>query len=101
MIDLTPEHLVVVKRILSEHIPAYEVRAFGSRVDGKTKRFADLDIVVMSEKPIPSEKMANIKEAFSESDLPFRVDILDWSGIGNEFKEIILRKNEVIQKPAK
>lgn len=39
------------------------------------------------------------EDAFSESDLPFKVDILDWSIISEEFKKIIAKgKSEILQR---
>ncbi len=101
MMDLDDGHLWIVKRILSEYFPHCEIRAFGSRVDGKAKKFSDLDIVVMSEAPVPGNRMMAAREAFSESDLPFRVDLLDWSSVGSKFRNIISRKYEVLQEPGK
>jgi len=39
-----------------------------------------------------------LKEAFEESDLPFRVDITDYNAISNEFRAIIKAKYEILQK---
>jgi len=39
--------------------------------------------------------MLAIREDFEESDLPFRVDILDWHTISAEFKANIEAKFEV------
>lgn len=41
MIDLPPHHLTTVQRILAEHLPDCEVRAFGSRVTGKARKHSD------------------------------------------------------------
>ncbi|MCD6310901.1 MAG: hypothetical protein J7M11_00360 [Elusimicrobia bacterium] len=39
-----------------------------------------------------------LKEDFEESDLPFRVDVLDWNRISDEFKKVISKQYEIIQK---
>jgi len=36
-------------------------------------------------------------EAFQESGLPFRVDVLDWHAISPEFRQVIKRKYEVLK----
>lgn len=89
MIDLDPDSLELVKKILKKYLPNTEVRAFGSRVTGRAKPFSDLDLVIMSEKMISMEKMNALKFAFSNSDLPILVDIVDWSTISNEFRDKI------------
>nr|WP_249201823.1 nucleotidyltransferase domain-containing protein [Acetobacter thailandicus] len=64
-------------RILNETVPDREVRAFGSRVTGKAKPFSDLDLAIMGDEPLPLETRARLEETFSESELPWKVDILD------------------------
>nr|WP_301273864.1 nucleotidyltransferase domain-containing protein [Acetobacter cerevisiae] len=64
-------------RILNEIVPDREVRVFGSRVTGKAKSFSDLDLAIMGDEPLPLETRARLEDAFSESELPWKVDILD------------------------
>ncbi len=97
MIDMRPDHLKTVTAILARHMPEYEVRAFGSRVTGKTKPHSDLDLVVMAASSLPPSRLADLKDAFSDSDLPFRVDVLDWASIAEDFRRIIEREYVVVQ----
>ncbi|KXV70275.1 nucleotidyltransferase domain-containing protein [Acetobacter cerevisiae] len=76
-IDITPEERAIVLRILNEIVPDREVRVFGSRVTGKAKSFSDLDLAIMGDEPLPLETRARLEDAFSESELPWKVDILD------------------------
>lgn len=99
MIDLKPDHLEIVKRILSEHAPDCEVRAFGSRITGKTKDYSDLDLAVLCKAMIDRRRMGRLREAFAESELPFSVEVQDWHTISESFKKIIEKQYEVIQKP--
>jgi len=46
MIDLAPEQLAEVRKILSETVPEYRAVAYGSRVRGTNRRFSDLDLAV-------------------------------------------------------
>ncbi|MFH1873899.1 MAG: nucleotidyltransferase domain-containing protein [Pseudomonadota bacterium] len=98
MIDITHDYLKIVLAVLVQYAPKYEVWAFGSRVGGKTKKHADLDLVIKTDLPVPDGIMANLREAFSESNLPFKVDVVDWSKISKNFQKIIKEKFEVIQK---
>ncbi|MBI4630945.1 MAG: nucleotidyltransferase domain-containing protein [Chloroflexi bacterium] len=97
MIDLRPDHLKIVTDILARHAPEYEVRAFGSRVNGKTKPHSDLDLVVMTDSALSPSRLADLKDAFSDSDLPFRVDVLDWASIADNFRGIIEQEFVVVQ----
>jgi len=96
MLDLAPEQLAEVRRILQSHVPGLAVRVFGSRVQGKARPFSDLDLAVMSETPLDSRQLAALKDAFAESDLPFRVDVVDWAATSQAFQEIIERGYEVL-----
>ena len=96
-IDLRDDHLRIVVSILADVIPGMEVRAFGSRVLGTAKRSSDLDLVVVGASRLDWKTMARLKAAFEESDLPFRVDLLDWHAIPEHFRATIARRYEVIQ----
>ncbi|MCK4691645.1 MAG: nucleotidyltransferase domain-containing protein [Desulfuromonadales bacterium] len=97
MIDLTPQELEIVKTLLKVYLPYCEVRVFGSRVTMMAKPYSDLDLVAVADGRIENERMSELREAFEESDLPFRVDLLDWSRISEEFKVVIEKKFQVIQ----
>ena len=98
MIDLSPDHLETVRRILAEQAPGCEVRAFGSRVTRSAKEYSDLDLAVVGAASLDWGTLGRLKEAFEESDLPMRVDVLDWHGISQSFREVIGRDYEVVQK---
>lgn len=96
---INPGQLKIVKSILSKYVPHVEVRAFGSRVNGTAKKHSDLDLAIMTSEPLPIQVMADIKHAFSESDLPFKVDVLDWSATGKNFQKIISQgRCEIVQQ---
>ncbi len=97
MIEITPADLETVKRILAGQAPDREVWAFGSRVHGRgLKTFSDLDLAVMGESPLELSCLAALRDAFSESDLPFKVDIVEWSTTNKVFRKIIQDEHEVI-----
>ena len=98
MISLTQKQLNTVRHILTEYVPDSEVRAFGSRVDGKMKSYSDLDLAIIGTHPIDGDVMRLLREAFQESDLPFRIDVLDWNAISDSFKRVIEKKNVVLQQ---
>ena len=97
MIDASERDLKVIKEILKKHVPDTEVRAFGSRVSGTAKSYSDLDLVIMGREPIRRGILAQLKEVFQESGLPFRVDLMDWNRITPEFQNIIAENYIVIQ----
>ena len=96
-IEVRPEHWKIVSDILRRHVPQFDVWAFGSRARFTAKKHSDLDLVVVSDQPLPISLCAAIMEAFSESDLPYRVDVVDWASTGESFREIIERDKVVVQ----
>jgi len=98
MIDVRPEDLEKVLAILDRHLPGREVRAFGSRVTGKAKKFSDLDLAVMGEEPLSASVMADVQEAFRESDLPFKADVVVWAATTDAFRRIIEQEFVVVRE---
>ncbi len=97
-LDLRPEWLEIIRQICATHIPETEVIAYGSRVTGTGHEGSDLDLVARNRlNPLlPVRKLAEVRDAFSESRLPILVDILDWAQIPDSFREEIERVGVVI-----
>lgn len=89
LIDIKPADLETVCRILREHVTGFEVRAFGSRVSWTTREASDLDLAIMTNKPMQCMQLARMERAFSESNLPFRVDVVDWASTSTKFRKRI------------
>jgi len=100
MIELEPRHLAVVEKVLATHLPDREVWAFGSRVHGRgMKPFSDLDLAVLGDTSLDLGSRAQVRDAFSQSELPFRVDLVDWATADAGFRAVIERDHAVLQKP--
>lgn len=90
-IEILPEHWAIVRGVLEKHVPNYEVWAFGSRAKGTARAFSDLDLAIITNSPLPLALSAALAEDFSESDLPWKVDVVDWATTGTAFRKIIER----------
>lgn len=99
-LDLEARYWDVVQRILATHLPGREVWAFGSRTKGTAKPHSDLDLVVITEQPLSLQVQAALTEAFSESDLPWRVDVVDWATTSDAFRQLIASHKVVVQPAA-
>jgi len=95
-IALSPEHLALVRKILSEHIPGREVRLFGSRARKTTKRYADIDLCIMGDEPVEHAVFLKLVAAFRESDLPFRVDVVEWRTLNEPLRRAVIERSEPI-----
>jgi predicted nucleotidyltransferase len=97
MIDLAPEQLEIVRRLLAVQVPDCEVRAFGSRVTGNARPYSDLDIILLGPARLSIGRLAALREAFAESELAIRVDVIDWNAISKNFRNIIAAQFEILQ----
>ncbi len=98
-IVVTADEWAIVHAILRKHLPDREVWAFGSRAAGKAKRYADLDLAIISETPRSWRILGEMADDVPESDRPWRVDILDWATVSPTFRKIIEQSRVVIQRP--
>ncbi len=95
-IDLTPAQRKTVSGLLKKLIPATEVWAYGSRVKWTSTPKSDLDLVALAALE-QKRSIADLKEAFEESDLPFRVDLFIWDEVPEEFHKNIEAERVVLQ----
>ena len=78
---LAAPYLALVRALTKQHAPHQQFYAFGSRVIGdaagqqRVKPHSDLDLAIVGE-PLPLEQLFALRDAFSQSDLPMRVDIV-------------------------
>ncbi len=96
MIDLPPQYLATVREILMRNAPGVPVYAFGSRVNGRSRKFSDLDLALAPEHSLDWRVLARLREAFEESDLPITVDVIDWSQVSPEFKKHVGRLTDLV-----
>lgn len=89
MNGIASNHLETVKVILLRHVPDREVWIFGSRATGTAKQFSDLDLAVIGTTPLTLSVRASLDNDFDESELPFKVDVVDWATTNDSFREII------------
>ena len=61
---------------------------FGSRAHGTAKPFSDLDLLVLGP-ALDASLRGTLEEAFDESDLPFRVDIVEAATASADFQALI------------
>lgn len=90
VLDVEPRWLALVLGILAEHAPRpCRVFAFGSRVQGRARRFSDLDLAFDAGRPLTLRDEALLSDAFDESDLPWRVDLVDLATCSPTFRGVV------------
>ena len=85
-IAISLEELAIVLSILRARIPDRAVWVFGSRANGNARRRSDLDLAVDGDEPLPLRLRSELAEDFDQSDLPYRVDVVDLASITPEFR---------------
>lgn len=93
---IEPRHLKIVREILQILPPDSKVWVFGSRL-ASPRPYSDLDLLIdLNGSLISTELRLDLQEKFSESDLPYKVDIVDWNSIDAAFKQAISDKRVVL-----
>jgi len=93
MLDVTPGDRRTLEDLIARTLPGVTVWAFGSRVKGTAGPASDLDIVVFTP-PGRGAAVHDLREALDESDLPFRVDVLEWDCLPDHFRRGIAAAHE-------
>ena len=94
-IDITAEQRVTVRSLLARHLPNTEAWVYGSRVRWTSRPESDLDIAVFAT-PDQARDVSDLREAFEDSNLPFRVDLFVWDEVPESFRQEIEREHVVV-----
>lgn len=99
MLDLKSPHLALLLALLERHVPEAEVWAYGSRVNGQSHQGSDLDLVVRNPADLGAAcaNLWPLRDALTESDLPFLVDVFDWAQIPEHFRRRIEQEHVVVR----
>ena len=96
-IDLSAGQRRTVLALLSRYLPNTAVWAYGSRVKWTSRPASDLDLVAFAE-PEQAACVAELREAFDDSDLPFRVDLFVWDDVPSGFRKRIEAEHVVLAR---
>ena len=85
-IDITTEERQTVLGLLQRHLPGPAAWVYGSRVKWTSTPKSDLDLVVFAT-PEQRSQVGDLRDAFDESNLPFRVDLFVWDDVPESFRK--------------
>ena len=94
-IDITAEQRKTVLALLGRHLPNTTAWVYGSRAKWTARLQSDLDLVVFAT-PEQERRVSDLREAFEESDLPFRVDLFIWDAVPEKFRKQIEAEHVVL-----
>src|SRR5438067_1561620 len=87
ILDLRRDHAAILRTVLQAHLPeGARAYVFGSRSHGGARRYSDLDLALEWDRPLGLQIVGRIAEALSESDLPYKVDIVDLATVEPGFR---------------
>ena len=87
---MSPDHMRMVCGILQKHLlPDVRAWVFGSRAKWTATDASDLDLALEGDGKIGYETMDALECAFEESDLPYKVDVVDLHRVNHSFRHII------------
>lgn len=96
LVYIDSPHLEIVHQVLNAYHQDFYI--FGSRSKGNHRPLSDLDIV--SKGSLTKVQASEIKEKFEESNLPYKVDLVLWDEIDENFRQKIspdLKKIDLAQ----
>lgn len=85
-----------IRTIVRSHLPdpSYRVFLFGSRAAGTARTFSDVDVGIMGQTPLPGHIMELMKEQLEESDIPYKVDVVDFNAVDPSFRNLALKHTQ-------
>lgn len=90
ILDIRDNDLAIVQEILRTVLPKEaRVWVFGSRATWMAKRGSDLDLAIDVGRALTLQERINLADAFDESNLPYKVDIIDMQTVSESFKKIV------------
>ena len=98
-IDVPENHLQYILEQLRFYIPKADVWAFGSRINGSNRPASDLDLAVLCDKDTAKKQLPKLNDVFIESDIPFKIQLLDFNRLPSNMKENIKNKCIILYQP--
>ncbi|MDO8464596.1 MAG: nucleotidyltransferase domain-containing protein [Gallionella sp.] len=91
---LKADLLAIVGRRLD--LAKYRLFYFGSRVTNKGDDHSDIDVGVEGPAPVPAAILDGIKEDLVNLPVVYKIDLVDFASVSEDFKKVALASIEVI-----
>ena len=92
MYGLENKYLKFILSVLQKNIPDIDAKfyIFGSRAKGTYKEYSDIDLAIkLNNKKLAADILGKILIEFTDSTLPYEVDVIDLNSIDDSFKNLI------------
>lgn len=71
----------LVRQLVDRVLPGATVAVFGSRATGRARPHSDLDLLFIDPPRLDWAQIADLRDAFEASELPFAVDLVEAAGL--------------------
>jgi len=78
--------------VLSALFPSAKIYLFGSRARETHSKFSDIDIAVDAGKKLPRVDVGEARDMLRESNVPYKIDVVDLHGVSEDMKKMILKE---------
>lgn len=91
---LNPQDRSAIEQIVAPLLARRDARLklFGSRARGDARPASDIDLALVAKQPIAATDMAVLREALDESQIPFRIDLVDYASAPSYLRAAIDRE---------
>ncbi len=69
---------------------------FGSRGRGEHLETSDIDVGILSKGEVNKSKITLFREKIENSNIPYKVDVVDLSRASKEFTQVVLKEGVII-----
>lgn len=83
-----------LKEVFLEFLKDEDVKVvlFGSRARGEFVNTSDVDVGIILDNGVDRKKLTLLREYIDELNVPYKVEIVDFSTVSDEFKKTVLKE---------
>ena len=91
MSDYKSQIIDIIRKYIKDK--SIEILLFGSRAEGNSSMISDYDLAIRSKDELSETILSTIKEELDNSNIPFKVDLVDYNKVSDALRESIDRSN--------
>ena len=76
-------------------LPNVKIYLFGSRARGTHHKWSDIDLALDAGSALPNVKIGEVKDVLAATNMPYKVDVLDFYTISADMQEMIKKDMKI------
>ena len=92
-IDEKTQKKIIV--LIAALIPEAKIYLFGSRARGRFAQWSDIDLALDAGKRLPNVVVDEVKSVLNNTNIPYKIDVVDLYFVTDEMKDSILQEGIV------